>query len=141
MADVICGQPLIQYDHDLTEDEDDDTDIVYDDQDDADDDADIADTDDDSDMADMADNNDIADADGDAGMADADLLISLTLDLKAAPSHCSTLTSVLRGKQPVKGNFNMGWTFLKTSPCREGAELTQQGHWVDGGCVHPPVCP
>ena len=41
-------------------------------------------------MADMADNDDIADADGDAGMADADLLISLTLDLKAAPSHCST---------------------------------------------------
>ena len=92
-------------------------------------------------MADADDDADMADADDDADMADADLLVSLTLDLMAAPSHYSTLTSVHRGKQPAKGNFNMGWTFLKTSPCREGAELTQQGHWVDGGCVHPPVCP
>ena len=83
--------------------------------------------------------DDDADTDDNADMADADMLISLTLDLMAAPSHYSTSTSVLHGKQPVKGNFNMGWTFLKTSPCREAAELTQQGHWVDGDCVHPPV--
>ena len=51
------------------------------------DDADVADTDDDAD-------------DGANNDPDADLLGSLTLDLRAAPSHCSTLTSALRGKQP-----------------------------------------